>query len=394
MSKEHVRTYYFISFFSSLSISFFFATYAIFLTEKGMNLMQIGLLASVAFVCLILFEIPTGAFADIYGRKLSIVIGFTITSIATAIYYFSGEFRLFALAEIIAGIGIVFVSGALDAWMVDSSRSKDGPANIGKIFVHGVQANQAGLILGSLSGAYMGSINIALPWAASSIFFIGLAMICAVVMKEEYEISKKRKLIEIKKIAAEGIRFSVKNKGIMHIVIFGAIVIFSSKALDMQWSLVFKNTYSLDVKYLGWIFVGFSLFMILGAQLSIYLSKRSETDRKMIVLSQIITAFGTLTASMMLGVVPVLSGLFIHEIGRGAMIPLKQSYLNKEGRIPNDKRATVLSFDSMVLSIGGIFGVVVSGYLANAHSISFAWTMSGIVLIFGIGIFLRLKNGK
>lgn len=394
MSKEYIRTYYFISFFSSLAISFFFATYAIFLASNGLNLMQIGIIASISMACLLLFEVPTGAFADSYGRKKSIIIGFGAISIATAIYFVSKSFEYFALAEIVAGIGIVFVSGAMDAWIVDSLKYKGSSENISKIFARGMQASQVGLILGSLTGAYIGSIDIALPWAASSIFCMMLAIICMRIMKEEYEISKKRKISEIRDIAVNGIKYSIKNKDIMYIVMFGALVIFSSKALDVQWTLVFKNTYSLDIKYLGWIFVGFSIFMMIGAQASIYLMKRIENDRKTIILSQGITALGIMIASMMLGIIPVMTGIFIQEIGRGAMFPLRQSYLNKEGRIPSDKRATILSFDSMVLSLGGIIGLIVSGHLADTYSISFAWMVSGTVLLLCITVFLKLKNGK
>lgn len=394
MSKEYIRTYYFISFFSSLAISFFFATYAIFLASNGLNLMQIGIIASISMACLLLFEVPTGAFADLYGRKKSVIIGFSAISIATAIYFVSKSFEYFVLAEIVAGIGIVFVSGAMDAWIVDSLKYKGSSENISKVFARGMQAGQIGLMLGSLTGAYIGSIDIALPWAASSIFCMMLALICARMMKEEYEISNKRKISEIRDIAVNGIKYSIKNKDIMYIVMFGAVVIFSSKALDVQWALVFKNTYSLDIKYLGWIFVGFSIFMMIGAQASIYLTRRIENDRRIIILSQSITAFGVMIASMMLGIIPVMTGIFIQEIGRGAMVPLRQSYLNKEGRIPSDKRATILSFDSMTLSLGGIIGLIVSGYLADTYSISFAWMVSGTVLLLCIAVFLKLKNGK
>jgi len=394
MPKEYIKMYYFISFFQSLSISFFFATYAVFLMEKGMTLFEIGILASIAMACHVLFEIPTGAFADAYGRKLSIVVGFVIVSIATSIYYFSTRFTNFAVGELIAGVGLVFVSGAMDAWIVDSLKHKRSSENLGKIFSRGIQMGQIGLIAGSLSGAYMGSVNIALPWAISSIFCMVLAIICAIFMKEEYEMMSKRKIYEIWDVAVAGVKYSVKNKDIMHVVMFGVIIIFSSKALDMQWSLVFRNTYLLDVQYLGWIFVGFSLFMMIGAQASIYLINRFGSDRKMMILSQTITAFGTIFASMMLGIIPVMSGIFMQEIGRGALIPMRQSYLNKEGRIPSNKRATILSFDSMVLSIGGIIGLLVGGYLANVYSISFAWMLSGIVLLVCIGLFLGLKNGK
>jgi len=96
-------------------------------------------------------------------------------------------------------------------------------------------------------------------------------------------------------------------------------------------------------------------------------------------------------AASFVGLYPVLFWFLIHEGGRGMFKPLKQAYLNK--RIESDKRATVLSFDSMISRGGAFVGLLLSGYLAENYSISLSWLTSGIILGVGIFIFLKLKNG-
>jgi len=66
------------------------------------------------------FEIPTGAYADFFGRKRSYVIHAGLLSLAGLIYFFSHSFLFFILAELIAAISFTFASGAIDAWLVDN----------------------------------------------------------------------------------------------------------------------------------------------------------------------------------------------------------------------------------------------------------------------------------
>lgn len=394
MPKQYERMYYFISFFQSLSFSFFFASYTIFFLTRGMNLADIGILASIAMLFIVALEVPTGAFADIYGRKTSIIIGFVMASFAAMMFYASFGFWQFAVAQALAGISTVFVSGALDAWMVDSMKHSEASVKIGDIFAKGMQLSQMGMIFGSLSGAYIADIDIALPWLASSLFCGILAVICLLKMKEDYELDRKRKIGELKNVIVNGIKFSIRKKDILYVVLFTSIIFCASKSLDIQWNIVFRHDFHLDIKYLGWIFAGFSIFMIIGAQISMYLMRRIEVDRRLIAISQTLTAAGTIMASLMMGLFHVAGGLFIQEIGRGAMGPLEQLYLNKEGRIPSSMRATILSFNSMMLGVGGAIGFITSGYIANLYSISFAWMVSGTLMVLSIVIFMSLKNGK
>jgi MFS family permease len=195
----------------------------------------------------------------------------------------------------------------------------------------------------------------------------------------------------IGKVARDSIAYGWKNKSVMYVIFFGMVMFFSVQAFNMQWPVVFKDSYGLSVPMLGWIYAGISLFVIFGGQLSSKFSRFIGREKDSIILSQAVTVAGMMLASTMLGVAPVLAGFLVHEIGRGMVGPLKQAYLNR--RIPSDRRATILSFDSMVIKGGGVLGLIVSGYLAKNYSISLAWLVSGIVLAVSIPVFLKIKNG-
>jgi predicted MFS family arabinose efflux permease len=87
----------------------------------------------------------------------------------------------------------------------------------------------------------------------------------------------------------------------------------------------------------------------------------------------------------------VLIWFMVHEVGRGVFRPLKKGYLNR--RIETDKRATILSFDSMINQVGCGLGLVISGVLAEGWSMKTAWLVSAIMVIVAIPVFYYLKNG-
>lgn len=81
------------------------------------------------FFCVI-FEIPTGIVADSYSRKYSIIIGFIMTGIGFLIEGFMPNFIFLLIAQAIWGIGSTFISGSLQAWIVDEEKD----INLDKVF--------------------------------------------------------------------------------------------------------------------------------------------------------------------------------------------------------------------------------------------------------------------
>jgi hypothetical protein len=65
--------------------------------------------------CIFLFEVPTGVVADVYSRRLSIIIGFFLIG---AGFIVEGSFPVFGavlLSQVFWGIGYTFTSGATES---------------------------------------------------------------------------------------------------------------------------------------------------------------------------------------------------------------------------------------------------------------------------------------
>ncbi len=63
----------------------------------------------------------------------------------------------------------------------------------------------------------------------------------------------------------------------------------------------------------------------------------------------------------------------------GAMTPLAQSWFNEQ--IGSGDRATLLSFNSTLGTLGGAIGVLLGGWIADAFGIPAGWQVSGVILL-------------
>jgi MFS family permease len=378
----------------SFALSFFFATYVPFLTEKGMNLFQINIINAFFMGFIVFSEMPTGSFADRFGRHRSLALSCFLLSISFVIYYLSQSFYLFILAEVVGAIGQTFASGAAEAWLVDSLKARNEYHLKEKVFRQELTSKSIGVIIGCLSGSFLGGIDLSLPWLAAALFMFITGLLALIFIKENYaaELTISRQTSCLSNQIKEAWHYGIKNKELMYIMSFGAIMAFSVQALNMQWPLVFKDNYGFNSLQLGFIFVGISLTSAGGGRFSKFLKQWLKNEKTTIVLPQLITAVAIIFCAKS-GSLALFTGTFmLHEFGRGIFSPLKQSYVNN--RLPSEQRATLLSLESMLVKFGALIGLIISGLLAQNFSIRWTWLFSGLFLTTGVILFTWTKNKK
>lgn len=391
--RSIVWQYYLFSGCFTTALSFIFSTYSVFLTAKGFDLLQMNLVNCFFVVGVFCMEIPTGAYADVLGRRNSFIAACFVLAASMGIYYMADSFWMCVLAELIGAAGSAFCSGSLEAWVVDSVKHAGMRGQLHSIFRREQYVVRTGGIVGSLLGGYIAQGDLALPWLYASVGLFALGIVALCIMREEYFERKPFifSLSALRTIIVESIRYGVRRKSVLYVVIFGSLVTMCVQPLNMQWQLRLVQDFSFDTMGLSWGYVGISIFVMLGSFLSRKFIERVGNEKRALILSQAITTAGVLVAAYMVGAWIVLPAFLVHEIGRGMMVPLKRAYMNK--RIPSKQRATILSFDSMVNNAGAFIGLVVGGWLAKHYSISTAWIVSGLALAITIPVFLKLKNG-
>ncbi len=391
--KKTIGSYLALRAVSAFGISLIGATYATFLISKGLNLFQVNLVNFVFWATLFIFEIPTGAFADIFGRKLSFVLSCCFFSLGMFLYASANSFWGFAFSECAAAIGSTFASGAFQAWLVDRVRHQGYEGPLGKIFAREQQIKSATGIVAAVLGAFAAEKNSSMPWFWGGCIFALLAIIATFWMKEEEFVHKKFSFAEglsaMRNIVKTSGRYTMTNDAVRFIVIMGVVQFFAIQAPNMEWQPFFTQFLS-HKRSLGFIFSGISVAMMIGAALAPRLLKKIGSERTSLSIVQIAIGAGIFLTIFCRSLFPALGHFLAHEVFRGMFVPLKDMYLNDN--IPSKERATLISFESISHHIGGMIGLLVSGVVAQYGSMKAAWTMSGLILI--VSALLMLKSGR
>jgi DHA3 family tetracycline resistance protein-like MFS transporter len=165
------------AFASALVLTYELAYHAVVV---GLNPLQLVLVGVVLESMTVLFEIPTGVVADLYSRRLSVILGIFLTGLGFLIETLIPTFALILLAQVIWGIGFCFYSGAEAAWITDEIGIERAPG----AFLRATQLSQAFSIVGIFLGAVFSQINILLPVILGAALFIGLAGVLCFTMPE------------------------------------------------------------------------------------------------------------------------------------------------------------------------------------------------------------------
>lgn len=393
MPKHTIRLYLFFTLATKLGMSFISATYVMFLISRGLNLFEVNLVNFVFFTTLFLCEIPTGVVADVFGRKTSFVISCFLLSIGMLIYAVSYSFWGFVLAEATGAVGATFASGAFQAWLVDKLKYQSYSESLGPVFTKEQQVTHIAGILGAVAGAFLADKNATLPWIAGGIVMFLAGILAWMLMKEEYFVrqsfSFKSGLQSMKGTIHASMHYGIKSKVVRFILLMGVIQYFATQAPNMQWQPFFSQ-FLPNKTSLGFMFGGISLCFIIGSTLSPRFLRFMRDEKRALVVSQMGIGIGVLS-TVLLNWFPLAIGVFLlHEVARGLFRPLKDAYLNEN--IPSKERATLISFESTAHHIGGMAGLLFSGFFAEYASITTAWILSGGIL--AVTTLWLMRNGR
>ena len=120
VQRRNVLLFYLLTAFYSL---WFVEAVWYFYWSKFASYTVIGLMFSVLTIVWIVAEIPTGAFADRYGRKLSVNIGAFLQAIGAVLLAAAPNIWWLFLGGFLENIGRAFISGSLEALVFDDLKA-------------------------------------------------------------------------------------------------------------------------------------------------------------------------------------------------------------------------------------------------------------------------------
>ena len=342
-----------------------------------LNPLQLILVGTTLEVACFIFEIPTGIVADVYSRKLSIVIGVVLTGVGFILEGSISSFVFVLVAQIVWGLGSTFISGSVEAWIAEEEKNKD----LDEIYIKGAQAGQIGAFIGIVLSTVIANLSVRLPIIVSGVLFIILALFLWLYMPENnFKPSAPGDLNTFKKMVytfKSGLKF-VKSKSIIMILL--AVTLFyglSSEGYDRLSNAHFLQDTTLpklgNLSSVTW----FGIFGILGMILSFivmhFMAKnlKNEDNRKngklllciniLYISSMLIFALTRNFSLMLIAYLATNTFRIINE-------PIFSAWLN--GHIDDNSRATVLSINGQMNSLGQILGGPIIGIIATNISVS------------------------
>ena len=371
--SKNVKIYYLYSTFAELLI--LGPILVLFLIAKGLSFTEIMVLQSISAIAVVLFEVPTGAVADKIGRKESLLLGSLLWAVSLGIYVVGNSFPMFMLAEVIFSLGATFKSGADNALMYDSlkavGREKEFQRIEGKARSFALYAQA----IGSIIAGFVYEVNVNLPFLISALFMV-VTIIISLRFKEPPIEGKVGKygINYIDQIKQSG-KFILSHEKIKAIIIF-TMMFFIFYRTAFFYYQPYMEAVQIPVRYFGIIFFIFNITAAFASKRSHWIMEKTKPRTLTFMALLMIISF------VLLGAVKMWFGVFailFQQIARGIYRPVTTKYLNKH--IPSDKRATVLSFQSLACNMSVAIVFPLMGILKDNENIFTAHMVLAIAMI-------------
>lgn len=352
----------------------------LFFEKHGLSITQIMILQATYSFSVALFEIPSGFFADIYGRRLSLVYGSILTFIGYLIFSFFSGFNEFFIAEILLGIGGSLISGADSALIYDTLLELEEDSDYTKIEGKNYGIGNISEGLAGILGGFLAVTSLNLPvYIQTAVLFFSIPIAYSLVEpKSSFKLAKSFKSILL--VVKE--TFSNKSKLKWYIIYSSAMGI---GTLSIAW---FVQPFLMEIRtplvYYGIIWA--SLNIIAG--ITSYYSYFFNSSNILVVISLMM-----IISLIALGFNISLYGfIFIVAIYiiRGIITPNLRNLININST--SERRATVLSLRSFVIRISFAVIAPILGYVTDVYDISYVFY--SLALIVGITSLLAVYKLK
>lgn len=386
-------TYFLVYGLYCSSWSWLMAIYPLFLMSRGLDLFEINVVFSVYLITAFGFEVPTGAVADVLGRKVSFLFSCIMRGIAFGLYWFADGFVDCLIAELIDAIGTTLATGALDAWVVDAMKEEGDKRPAGVIFARAAFVASPMMIVAGVLGGYAGDIDIALPWVFGASTFVFTGLVGLVLMREARIAPAAHGSTWAAWISTtrEGL-ITVRQQPVMLVLcLLTGFTAFATMPAWHYWPARLQEVSGAGTWLLGWAWALISLAGMAGNWLMPRLVPRYRREHVLMI--------AWAWRALMLGVaafssqlVPTLLAILAMQAVWGLSEPTLQGWMNE--KVDSAQRATVLSVRSMSFTLGGGIGLIVLGLLGRASGIPAVWGAAAILLILVAPGFLLLKSPR
>ena len=366
------RTYLLLLLGNTLAASLIWGINTIFLLDAGLSNLE-AFAANAFFTAgMVLFEVPTGIVADTVGRRASYLLG-TVTLAGSTLLYvllwrLEAPFWQWAVVSILIGLGFTFFSGAVEAWLVDALTATGFTGELESVFARGQIVGGAAMLTGSVAGGFIAQqVSLGAPFVLRGVVLLVMFVVAFRLMRDIGFTPEKggRPLTEIRKIASASIEYGWRVPAVKWLMVealfIGGVGIYAFYALQPYLLELYGDPHAYQI-------AGLVAAIVAGAQIAgglaaPWIRGRFRRRTSALIATAALSAITLAVIGLVENFWAVIALIVVWGLLFAASMPIRQTYMN--GLIPSRQRATILSFDSMMGSAGGVWAQPVLGRAAD-----------------------------
>src|SRR3954447_4664934 len=377
LSRRIQRVYLTLQLGNTLAASFIWGINTLFLLDAGLSNLE-AFAANAFFTAgMVAFEVPTGVVADVWGRRVSYLLGTLTLAGSTFLYWLlwvtSAPFWPWAIVSMLLGLGFTFFSGAVEAWLVDALHYANYEGTLESVMGKGQMVGGAAMLGGSVLGGVIAQVtNLGVPFLMRVGVLVVMFFVAGRAMRDLGFTPEPsaHPLGEVKKVFDASIDYGLRNRPVRWVMLAApfasGVGIYTFYALQPYLLELWGDPNAYSIAGLAAAIVAGA--QIVGGYLAPWFRKLFKKRTSALILATVLSA-GVLAAlgltdSFWIALVLLAGWAMVFA----AEMPIRQAYLND--MIPSRQRATVLSFDSLMGSSGGVVIQPVLGRAADVYSYS------------------------
>jgi MFS family permease len=385
------RTYLLLMLGNTLAASLIWGINTIFLLDAGLSNLE-AFAANAFFTAgMVLFEVPTGIVADTVGRRASYLLG-TVTLAASTLFYvllwqIEAAFWLWALASILLGLGFTFFSGAVEAWLVDALTATGFTGNMETVFGHGQVVTGVAMLTGSVGGGFIAEqASLGTPFVVRGAILVLMFVVAFRMMHDVGFTPEKggRPLAEMRNIAAASIDYGWRVPAVKWLMVqslfTGGVGIYGFYALQPYLLELYGDPDAYQIA--GLVAAIVAAAQIAGGFAAPWIRRLFRRRTSALIATAALSSLSLLLMGLIESFWPVIGAVVVWSLLFAATMPIRQTYMN--GLIPSRQRATILSFDSLMDSSGGVWAQPALGRAADVWGYPTSYVMSAGISAFAL----------
>jgi MFS family permease len=395
------RVYLVLILFNTLAASFIWGINTLFLLDAGLNATAAFAANALFTAGMVLFEVPTGVVADTWGRRISYLLGSLTLAVSTILYWLAWQmqapFWAWAVTSVLLGLGFTFFSGATEAWLVDALKFTGFKGNLESVFAKGQIVAGSAMLSGSVLGGLVAQwTNLGVPYILRGLALVVTFVIAFVYMRDWGFIPKpgRHPVREMKHVLRSSVHFGLGNPPVRWMMLaepfsFG-VGIYAFYAMQPYLLELYGDEQAYSI-------AGLAAAIIAGAQIIggmaaprvrlLFRRRTSAILAGLLIEGGLLALLGVTTAFWVAVGLLVLWGLTA-----AAALPIRMAYMN--GLIPSEQRATVLSFDNLLGSSGGVVIQPALGKVADVWSYSTSYLVAAGVHLLGVPFVVLARRAR